>query len=134
MRVLLSILLTAGLGLGTYYIFLKHATPGGPGTLPTDAIITTGVEMDLNVIAQAERTYNVENGAYATMDQLVSSGALSVAKPGRNGYTYTIDTASTGFTVTAKWSPVTPAQASLHYPTFVVDQTMEVRQVQKVVQ
>ena len=130
MRVLLSIFLTAALGLGVYYVYLKHASPGGPGTLPTDAISTTGVEMDLNGIAQAERNYNAQNGSYATMDQLVSSGALSVAKTGRNGYTYTVDADSTSFTVTAKWSPSNPQQASLHYPTFLVDQTMQVRQVQ----
>jgi hypothetical protein len=130
MRVLLSLFLTAALGLGTYYIYLKHASPGGPGTLPTDAISTTGVEMDLNGIAQAERNYNAQNGSYATMDELLSSGALTVAKPGRNGYTYTVDAATTGFTVTAKWRPANPQQASLHYPTFVVDQTMQVHQIQ----
>ncbi len=130
MRILLSLFLTAALGLGTYYIYLKHASPGGPGTLPTDVISTTGVEMDLNGIAQAERNYNAQNGSYATMDELLSSGALTVAKPGRNGYTYTLDAATTGFTVTAKWSPANPQQASLHYPTFVVDQTMQIRQIQ----
>jgi len=130
MRIILSVFLTAALGLGTYYMFLKHASPGGPGTLPTDAISTTGVEMDLNDIAQAERFYNAQNGSYATMDQLVSSGALSLAKHGRNGYSYTVDAASTAFSVTAKWSPANPDQSKLHYPTFVVDQTMEVHKVQ----
>jgi hypothetical protein len=131
MRVLLSIFLTAALGLGVYYVYLKHASPGGPGSLPTDAISTTGVEMDLNGIAQAERNYNAQNGSYATMEQLVSSGALTIAKPGRNGYTYTVDAGTTTFTVTAKWSPANAEQAaSLHYPTFIVDQTMQVRQMQ----
>ena len=130
MRVLVSLVLTLGLGLGVYYVYLKQASPSGAGSLPTSTINTTGVEMDLNAIAQAERYYDVQNGSYATMDQLVSSGALAIAKPGRNGYTYTVDADTTTFTVTAKWSPENPAQSSLHYPTFIVDQTMQVRQAQ----
>jgi len=129
MRVLLSVFLTAALGLGVYYVYLKHASPGGPGTLPTEVINTTGVKMDLNDIAQAERNYNALNSSYATMDQLVSSGTLAAAKTGRYGYTYTLEVSSTGFTVTAKWAPSSPAQASLTYPAYVVDETMQVREL-----
>jgi len=129
MRVLLSVFLTAALGLGVYYVYLKHASPGGPGTLPTEVINTTGVKMDLNDIAQAERNCNALNSSYATMDQLVSSGTLAAAKTGRYGYTYTLEVSSTGFTVTAKWAPSSPAQASLTYPAYVVDETMQVREL-----
>jgi hypothetical protein len=128
MRILLSVFLTAALGLGTYYAFLKHATPGGPGSLPTAAITTTGIQMDLNQIAQAERLYFAQAGSYGTMDQLVSTGAMAKAMTGRDGYTYTIDIPATGFLVTAKWTPSTAAKAELHYPVYIVDDTFVVRE------
>jgi len=130
MRVLISILITAGLGMSVYYIFLKHASPAGTNAPITANISATGVQMDLSSIAEAERLYNAENGSYGTMDQLVSGGALPIAKTGRDGYAYTIDVTSTTFTVTAKWSPATPEQARFTYPAYVVDQTMQVRELQ----
>jgi len=128
MRILLSIFLTAAVGLGTYYAFLKHGGAGGTGSLPTAAITTTRIQMDLSEIAQAERLYFAQAGSYGTMDQLVSSGAMAKAKTGNDGYTYTIDIPATGFLVTAKWTPSTAAKASLHYPVFIVDDTFVVRE------
>jgi hypothetical protein len=128
MRVLLSVFLTAALGLGVYYVFLKHASPGGPGSLPTQAISITGVQMDLNDIAQAERAYFAQTGTYGTMDQLVPTGALTKAKTGRDGYAYTIEIPTTGFLVTAKWVPSSAAKAGLNYPVYIVDESMNVRQ------
>jgi hypothetical protein len=128
MRILLSVFLTAALGLGTYYVFLKHATPGGSGSLPTDAISTTGVRMDLNDIAQAERSYFAQNDSYGTMDQLVANGALAKPKTGRDGYVYTIEIPTTGFLVTAKWAPSSAAKANLNYPVYIVDDSMNVRE------
>ena len=50
----------------------------GKGQVVTQAISTTGVEMDLNAIAQAERQYFAQNGSYASLDQLVSSGSMNI--------------------------------------------------------
>jgi hypothetical protein len=118
------------MGLGMYYIFLKHASAGAGGMAPTQLISTTGVQMDLDSIAQAERSYIALNGAYATRDQLVSSGILTMTRTGRDGYTYSVEVTTEGFTATAKWTPQTGAQSSLHYPIFAVDQGMTVHQVQ----
>jgi hypothetical protein len=128
MRILLSIFLTAAVGLGTYYAFLKHGGAGGAGSLPTEAITTTHIQMDLSEIAQAERLYFAQAGSYGSMDQLVSTGAMAKAKTGSDGYTYTIDIPTTGFLVTAKWTPSTAAKASLHYPVYIVDDTFVVRE------
>lgn len=125
----LSLLVTLGISMGVYYMYLKQATPAG-GAVATQAISTVGVEMDLNAIAQAERGYMAQNGSYATLDQLVSSGDLTMTRTGRDGYTYTVDASGTSFTATAKWAPQTSAQETLHYPTFAVDQTYQVHQVQ----
>jgi hypothetical protein len=126
----LSLLLSVAVGLGVYYMYLKQATPAVAGSVATQAISTTGVEMDLNAIAQAERGYYAQNASYGTLDQLTTSGALTMTRTGRDGYTYTVDASSAGFTATAKWSPQTPDQQALHYPTFSVDQTFQVHEVQ----
>lgn len=128
---LVSIIMALGISLFIYYQYMKQAVPAGtaPGTPVTSIISTTGVEMDLSSIAQAERGYYAQNASYGTMDQLVSSGALPVARTGRDGYTYTLDATASGFTVTAKWAPSRAEQSKLHYPTFVVDQTNQVHQI-----
>jgi hypothetical protein len=125
-----SLLLSVAIGLGVYYVYLKQATPAAAGSVATQAISTTGVQMDLNAIAQAERGYFAQNGSYGTLDQMTSSGALTMTRTGRDGYTYAVDASSAGFTATAKWSPQTPEQQTLHYPAFVVDQTFQVRELQ----
>lgn len=124
-----SLLLSVAIGLGVYYMYLKQSTPKG-GATAIQSISTTGVEMDLSAIAQAERGYFAQNGSYGSMDQLVSSGSLTLARSGRDGYTYSVDASAAGFTATAKWTPQAPGQEALHYPTFVVDQTNQVHQEQ----
>ena len=82
---MIGLLFAALIGLGIYYYFLKQAAPA-PGQVVTQAISTTGVEMDLNAIAQAERMYFAQNGSYGDLGQLTSSGALTMSRSGRDGY------------------------------------------------
>jgi hypothetical protein len=126
MRALISLVLVAAIGLGIYYVFLKEAAPN-PNTPVTAAISTTGVQMDLTAIAQAERTYYTQSGSYATFDQLVASGDVTLTRPGRDGYTYAIETSSAGFTVTAQWTPPPGTPPNVHMPTYVIDETMQMR-------
>jgi hypothetical protein len=131
MRSLVALVLAALIALGVYSLYLKRAAPG-PGQIATQAISTTGVQMDLNAIAQAERLYFAQNGVYASLDQLVSGGAMNLSGAGRDGYTYTIQTSPTGFLVTAS-RPDIPAgviegSQAIHYPTFSIDQSMQIRQ------
>jgi hypothetical protein len=135
MRSLVAILVTAVAALGIYYYFLKQAAPA-PGTAVTQEVSLTGVQMDLLSIAQAERAYNAQNGGYASLDQLTSTGALTMERSGRDGYTYSIATSAGGFTATATYTAPPPpppamgqpAAAPLHYPSMWIDQTMEVHQ------
>lgn len=126
---MLGLLFAAVIAMGIYYFYLKQAAPG-PGMVATQAISTTGVEMDLNAIAQAERTYFAQNGSYADLDQLTSSGALTMARSGRDGYTYTIETSGNGFTASARHSdrPAVNGVAPLHYPAISIDQNMQMHQ------
>ncbi len=130
MRSLVALVLAALIAGGVYSVYLKQAAPG-PGQVATQAISTTGVQMDLNAIAQAQRLYFAQNGAYASLDQLVSSGAMNLSRTSRDGYTYTIETSPTGFLVTAN-RPDIPAgviqdSQAIHYPTFSIDQNMQIR-------
>ncbi len=126
---MIGLLFAALIALGMYYYFIKQAAPG-PGMVATQAISTTGVEMDLNAIAQAERMYFVQNGAYADLNQLTSSGALTMVRTGRDGYTYSIETSGNGFTVNARHEdgPAVKGVPPLHYPALSVDQTMQIHQ------
>jgi len=129
MRSLISVLLVAAISLGSYFFFLKRAAPGD-GTVATQAITTTGVQMDLTAIAQAERTYFATHGSYASIDQLVSDGALTMSQTTRDGYTYGVDAASSSFMVTARHAPVGPINGVVppHYPTLSIDQSMQIHQ------
>jgi hypothetical protein len=132
MRSVVSLLVVAIIALGGYSFYLKNASPAaGSGQIVTQAISTTGVEMDLNAIAQAQRLYFAQNGSYASLDQLVSSGTMNIAAGGRDGYTYSVETHPRGFSVTAT-HPDIPADviqgsAAIHYPTISVDETMQIR-------
>jgi hypothetical protein len=88
--------------------------------------------MDLHAIAQAERMHFAQNGSYASLDELISSGTMNISAGGRDGYTYAVETSPTGFLVTATHpdipAGVVPGSARIHYPTVTVDQNMQVRQ------
>ncbi len=131
MRGLVSILITAAIGLGIYMYYLKQASPG-PGMVVTQAPSLVGVKNDLVAIAQAERMYYVQNGSYTDLSTLVSSGTMNIARTSRDGYTYTAEASGNSFTVTAQYTaPPAPNPANVtppHWPTLSIDQTMEVHQ------
>jgi hypothetical protein len=126
-----SLLVTAALGVGMYMYFLKQASPS-PGMVVTQDISVTGVKTDLMSIAQAERMYYAQNGSYADLATLSSSGTMNLARTSRGGYTYSVDTSATGFTATATYTApppeMPPGVAPPHFPTITVDQTMDVHQ------
>jgi len=126
---LVGLLFAAAIAIGIYYYFIKQAAPA-PGMAITQSVTTTGVEMDLNTIAHAERDYFAQNGSYADLDQLASSGTLSTPRTGRDGYTYSIETSGNGFTVKAHHdaSPASSGAAAVHYPALSIDQTMQMHQ------
>ncbi len=130
MRALAGLVLFAAIALGVYYFYLKHLPSGKNGTPATQSISLTGVQADLLSIAQGERIYIAQNTSCGSLDELVSSGTLSFARPGRDGYTYSLDCAGGGsFSVTARHAPSSEGSSQLHYPTMVIDQTMQVRRL-----
>jgi len=129
---MVSLLAVALIALGGYSFYLKNASPAaGKGQIATQAISTTGVQMDLNAIAQAQRMYFAQNGSYASLNQLVSGGTMNISAGGRDGYTYSVETSPRGFVVTAT-HPDIPAgviegSQAIHYPTLSIDENMQIR-------
>ena len=128
---LISILVTAAIGMGIYTYTLKQAAPAD-GTVITQNISLVGVKSDLLSIAQAERMYYTTKGSYTDLQTLSSDGAMNISRTSRDGYTYSAEASGNSFTVTATYTapPVSnPAGVKPpHFPTFTIDQTMEVRQ------
>jgi Tfp pilus assembly protein PilE len=129
-KAFLSILISVGLSLGMYVVYVKSISGGKPGATPMAAVSGTSVKMQLLNIAQAEKTYYVQNNSYATMDQLISSGWFTPKNPDPTGYTYTIavaaaDPTPAGFTITATHPPA-PNGSTADYPSMSINQDMKV--------
>lgn len=85
------------------YIYSRQAlsTSAAAGVNnPKAAVNVTGVRTDLMNIAQAERGYFALEGKYASLDELISSRSLSVARQ-RPPYSYEVDVTGSGFHVVA---------------------------------
>ena len=117
--------LVVGLAVGMYFYSRQvqsSAAAGGAAT-PKATINISGVRTDLMSIAAAERRYFASEGKYISLDELISSNYITVARQ-RPPYTYAIEIGSGGFRVVATRSGAdtsgTPAQLS-------VDENMELR-------
>jgi hypothetical protein len=128
MRALAGLLVVAALLFGVYCVYLKKMPVAYEGTAPTQAISLTGVRSDLLQIAQAERGYTALNGHCASLDELLSSGSLSMSRPERDGYSYSVECSGGDFTVSARHAPA-PAGSPIRYPNFAIDQTMQIREI-----
>jgi hypothetical protein len=116
---LLAIALIAGL---VYKYYFSQSQSSGVAT-PVETIDLVGVKNDLVAIAQAERFYQAEHGSYASLDELSASGAMSMKKSGRDGYTYEVETSGETFRVIAHC----PAATTPGCTNYAIDQTMEVQ-------
>ena len=96
----IGLLVVVGAGM---YIYAHQAESSSAATgtnNPKAAINITGVRSDLMTIAQAERGYFALEGKYASLDELISSRSMSVARQ-RTPYSYEIETSGSGFHVIA---------------------------------
>jgi hypothetical protein len=127
MRVLALLLVSAGMAFGIYQYSLKKMPVSDLGTAPTQAISLTGVRGDLLQIAQAERSFTALNDHCASIDELISSNSLTMQRPERDGYTYTVQCSGGDFTAIASHPPAA-AGSPIRYPTLAIDQTMQVHE------
>jgi len=119
MRALAGLLLVVAVLCGVYYFTLKKMPSSDEGTAPTQAISLTGVRGDLLQIAQAERNYMATNGNCATLDELISTKSVTMSRPERDGYVYTVACSSQDFSVTANHAPA-PAGSPIRYPNLAI--------------
>jgi hypothetical protein len=130
MRTLALLLVAALILFGVYEFYLKKMPTTDAGTAPTQAISLTGVRMDLMQIAQAERANLALNNPCATVPELISSGAINMARPERDGYAYEVScTGGTEFEVVARHAPA-PEGSPIRYPTLAIDSSMQVSELQ----
>lgn len=128
MRSLVGLLVCAALFFAIYHFSLKRMPSTDQGTASTQAITLIGVRSDLLQIAQAERAYLATNGHCAPLDELISSGSLSMTRSERDGYSYSVGCFGSEFTAAAHHSPA-PAGSPIRYPNFAVDATMQVHEI-----
>ena len=128
MRALAALLVFVGIAFGIYQYSLKKIPTSDPGTASTQAISLTGVRGDLLQIAQAERSFTALNDHCASMGELISSNSITMRRPERDGYSYTVQCSGTDFTATARHAPA-PKGSPIRYPTLAIDQTMQVREL-----
>jgi hypothetical protein len=131
MKALISLMITAAIGMAIYMYTLKQMAPA-KGMVATQQISLTGVQMDLTSIAQAERMYFAQNGSYTDLQTLISNGTMNLSRTSRDGYTYSVEASGNSFTATARYTapPVEMPKGvdPPRWPTFTIDQTMEVHQ------
>ncbi len=124
MRSLIGLVVTLLIVFGAYKVFFAQLQSTGSAA-PAQTIDVVGVKNDLVSIAQAERIYQTDHNTYGTIDQLTSSGAMSMAKSGREGYTYDAEVSANSFRVVAHC----PAAANPGCSNYAIDETMNVRTI-----
>ena len=129
MKPLVGVLVTVAFLFGIYIIYLKKMPSTDQGTASTQAISLTGVRMDLLQIAKAERNSIGVDGHCLSLSELLSSGSMSMSRPERDGYVYSVDCSGNNFTATARHDPAPPG-SPIRYPNLAIDQTMEVHEVE----
>jgi hypothetical protein len=117
----ISVVIVMAIGMYLYSKEMQSSSAAAGANSPKAAINITGVRSDLISIASAERRYFATEGKYASLDELIASKYITIARQ-RPPYTYEIETSSSGFRVIATRSGEntsgTPAQLS-------VDENME---------
>jgi hypothetical protein len=117
----LSLIVVMAIGMYIYSKQMQSTSAAAGASNPRAAIDITGVKADLISIASAERRYFASEGKYVSLDELISSNTITVARK-RPPYTYEVQLSDGGFHVVATRSGEnfggTPAQLS-------VDENME---------
>jgi hypothetical protein len=117
----LSVIIVMAIGMYIYSRQMQTSSAEAGATNPAGAINITGVKSDLVSIASAERRYFATEGKYASLEELISTNNITVARQ-RLPYSYAVEISSAGFRVVATRSGEnisgTPAQLS-------VDENME---------
>lgn len=117
----LSVVTVLAVGMYVYSKQVQSSSAAAGVNTPKAAINITGVRTDLMSIASAERRYFASEAKYVSLDELISTNYITIARQ-RPPYTYEVLISSGGFRVVATRSgddtSGMPAQLS-------VDENME---------
>ena len=96
----MGIIIVMAVGIYIYARQSQSSPAAADANNPKAAINITGVRSDLMTIAQAERGYFALEGKYASLDELIASRSLTVARQ-RPPYSYEVEASGSGFRVLA---------------------------------
>jgi len=123
---LMSVVIVMAIGMYIYSKQMQSSSAEAGANNPKAAINITGVRADLIAIASAERRHFASDGKYVSLDELISSKDITVARQ-RPPYSYEVETTAGSFKVVATRTvddgSGTPAQLT-------VDDNMEFQQSQ----
>ena len=109
----LSVVVVLAVGMYIYSKQAQSSSAAAGANNPRAAINIAGVKSDLISIATTERRYYATEGKYASLDELISTNYITMARQ-RPPYSYEIQISSSGFRVVATRSgddgSGTPAQ------------------------
>jgi hypothetical protein len=120
---LASILVVALIAALIYKFYFTQGQQANAIAHPQQTFDVVGVKNDLVAIGQAERIYQTDHNSYGSLDDLVSSGAMTIRKTGRDGYTYEAEASADSFRVLARC----PAATAPGCASYAIDQNMEVQ-------
>jgi len=120
----LAAVLVVAAVVGVTYKYYLQSQPAAPISHPQQTIDVIGVENDLLGIAQAGRIYQAEHSSYASLNDLLLSGAMNMKKFGRDGFTYeAAEVSADSFRIVARC----PSHTAPGRTNYSIDQTMQVR-------
>ena len=120
----IGLLIVLGIGAYLYMRQTQAVTPDGSTATPRSTIDVAGVKNDLIALANAERRHFAAEGKYVSIDELRSSGDISMPSNSRGPYSYSAETSDTGFRIIATYSG--PPDAGVPR-TLSIDETMQVK-------
>jgi hypothetical protein len=113
------------LGVGAYLYTHQGGGPEQGAAVTRTTIDIAGVKSDLLVLANAQRGQLALEGRYATLDELVSKGSISMSRTSRPPYTYSAEVSGgTSFRIVATYNgpPNTGAPKRIS-----IDETMQIK-------
>ncbi|HEX6467008.1 MAG TPA: hypothetical protein VFZ99_06860 [Terriglobales bacterium] len=121
-----GLLMAVAIGAYIYSRQVTSLSPAGAAGNPRATVDVVGVQNDLNAIASAERRRLAADGKYASLDDLISNGDISMRSKKHGPYEYSSDISDNGFRITASYAGDAPPQGVPQ--SFSIDETMQIKQ------
>jgi hypothetical protein len=99
----LAVIIVMAIGMFMYSKQMQSSSTQAGASNPQGAINITGVKSDLISIASAERRYFAAEGKYVSLDDLISTNSITVARQ-RPPYSYAVEVSPGSFRVIANRS------------------------------